>query len=155
MPEENELQTLTDLINRAQTVQVTGPGGKPMVIVPSACHVVDVEKYAAVPSRRTGNPQFTRAGSFCGYVNDQKGVQSRLYVASALMLVAVLDHHDFKGGGPGWGQHRATLNLTQSPEWKTWLGKNQCAMSQRDFAQFIEDNSEDIMVPSGAELLEL
>jgi hypothetical protein len=51
--------------------------------------------------------------------------------------------------------HRAHLVLLNTVAWQEWTRANRQAMSQADFAQFIEDHIPDIAVPAGAELLEV
>jgi uncharacterized protein YfdQ (DUF2303 family) len=131
--------------------------GVPFLVIPEGYRLMDVENTLQYPVRKKGNPQFTRSGSFTDYVNEQKLLESRIYVTSATQLVAVLDHHqpDDDKSSPGWGQHRATLNLTKSPEWLTWTKANNTRMMQREFAQFVEDNADEVARPSSNELLDL
>ncbi|WMI32992.1 hypothetical protein SEA_PEGGYLEG03_51 [Arthrobacter phage PeggyLeg03] len=55
----------------------------------------------------------------------------------------------------GWGDHSVRLNLKASDEWKKWTGKSGVLMNQTDFAEFIEDNAQNIVEPSSAEILEI
>jgi hypothetical protein len=55
----------------------------------------------------------------------------------------------------GWGQHRATLTLRLTPEWKAWTGADGRLMTQGDFAEFIEDNAQAIAQPDPATFLEI
>lgn len=154
MPEENQLQTLQKLMERTELPSTPGPNGRPFIILPDKYQVACVEHLLANPARKTGLPQFQRQQSFCQYVNDQKTEASRLYVPTATSILVVFNHHGTNSQA-GWGDHKATLTLTHTQEWKTWAQFNNSKRVQRDFAQFIEDNSEDVATPTGAELLEL
>ncbi len=144
-----ELESLTERAASPKTVD----NGKPFVVIPEKCKLEDLERLLPGPTRKTGAPVFTRAASFCEYVNEQKEPETRLYITGPTVLVAVINHH-----GPddaGWGDHRATFHLTRTREWTVWTNLNGKAMDQRSFAQFIDDNSEDVSSPTGTNLLEL
>ena len=153
MPEKNEIETLQLLIAAAQQPKIVSDGGAPFVFTPPGHQLISVESFLQLPTRKRGFPTFTRAQSFTEYVNEQKTADSRLYVTGPTQLQAILNHHG--ADKPGWKDHVAMFNLTQTPEWVLWKSKNMQAMSQRDFAQFIEDNRDDIAKPTGAELLDM
>lgn len=155
MPQQEDIDVLRLLIEKSQQPIIPGISGKPFTLVPEGCRIEGIESYLRYPTRKTGTPIFTRADSFVAYVNDQKTPASRLYVVSPTSVRAILDHHVAGGDQAGWGQHVAVFSLTQTPEWTTWKGSNQKQMDQRTFAQFIDDNSEDISGMTGASLLEL
>lgn len=69
----------------------------------------------------------------------------------SMRITAILDYHG--AGKPSWLRHRASVQLEHSPQWKTWIERNNKAFTQVDFAEFIEDNLADIHRPTGAELL--
>lgn len=150
---ENTIKALEALVLRAQTVSGKHEG-LPFVVIQRDQCVESLEGLQTNPSRKKGSPSFTRTDSFVEYVNEQALECSRLYVTSPTCFVCVIDHHE-SGSLAGWGQHRATLNLKASPEWTLWTGSNGRHMNQREFAQFIEDNSDEIEHPTGAQLLEL
>jgi uncharacterized protein YfdQ (DUF2303 family) len=56
---------------------------------------------------------------------------------------------------PGWSDHAAILRLTESKEWKRWAAGSGKLVDQLGFAEFIEDNAENIVDPSSAEILEI
>lgn len=49
-------------------------------------------------------------------------------------------HADFNG----WRDHRATFTAQLTPEFKKWLEHDKKAMSQGEFAEFVEDNFADL-----------
>jgi hypothetical protein len=55
---------------------------------------------------------------------------------------------------PGWGQLRAEIKLSESRKLKEWR-KTLEWMSQADFANFLEDHLEDVIDPTGQDLLSI
>lgn len=119
--------------------------GVPTVILNADQKVQDLTHLLDTPPRKKGHPKFTQAASFCRYVNEHKEESTRIYVPSNLELVAVINHHQADStGAPGWGDHRATYAMKHSLEWETWTRQNKARMSQKEFAEFVEDNVSDI-----------
>lgn len=58
-------------------------------------------------------------------------------------------------GGPGWGDFRCELEFRQTPQWQKWCGIDGKLMQQVPFAEFLEENMEDVTEPPGAQLLEI
>lgn len=58
-------------------------------------------------------------------------------------------------GVDGWREHKTTLTLRLSPEWKEWAGIDGKLLAQSEFAQFIEDHLSTISDPDGAVLLDI
>lgn len=54
----------------------------------------------------------------------------------------------------GWGQFRAEIKFSESRKLKEWKRTLEW-MSQAEFANFIEDHLEDVLTPSGQELLSI
>ncbi|MCY4429194.1 MAG: DUF2303 family protein [Rhodospirillales bacterium] len=52
-------------------------------------------------------------------------------------------------------QHRVSWQAKFDKRWKAWTGADGKAMTQREFAHFIEDNQPDIVEPDGATVLEV
>lgn len=81
------------------------------------------------------------------------------------VIVATLDYHTpavstdgvVTDGGPAatHNEHRATLSLQPSEEWKIWTAASGKMVSQLEFARFLEENRPDIVRPTGGELLEI
>lgn len=67
-------------------------------------------------------------------------------------LTGIIDYHA-DPDDPAWGDHRVTFKPVPSPEWTAWA-KNQHAMGQFEFCEFIEDRLADIVEPDGASMLE-
>lgn len=77
-------------------------------------------------------------------------------------ITAIFDDHepagadDITGAGiPGWGEHRMTLHLRKTEDWKSWEGSNGAHQTQLDFAEFLENQRHTIIKPAAADMLEL
>ncbi len=68
-------------------------------------------------------------------------------------VVAVLNGNG--KAGPGWGDFRAAIAFRATPEWAKWRGIDGKMLPQVQFAEFIEDNVDDIADPTGATMLEI
>lgn len=68
-------------------------------------------------------------------------------------VVAVLNGHGKDGAG--WGDFRAQIEFRKTPQWEKWTGIDGKLLPQATFAEFIEDNMEDIADPAGARMLEI
>ena len=114
------------------------------------------------PQRATGTRSFDDAVSFIGFFPD--GVANkcdgatRLYCA-ANFLTGTATVTAIFNDSPGWRDFRAVYKPKGSVEWDRWLGNNgpSKAMTQEQFALFIEDNLQDIAsvddMPSGTDML--
>lgn len=155
---DNEMQAVIDVAQEAAEPQVLEPGQAYSVVVPDgSSHLTfDTDDRLPAPARKSGHPSFHDAASLSEYVNAHKGDGTVLYADVDLSnpgLVAVLNGHH--GAGTGWGDHRATLRLRQTPEWRHWMGRNGETLKQTVFAEHIEDGLADIVEPEGATMLEL
>jgi uncharacterized protein YfdQ (DUF2303 family) len=68
-------------------------------------------------------------------------------------FTAIFDYH-----GPDaaeWGDHKAVFSLKPTVEWNNWKASDSKAMNQSEFGKFIETNLEEIIEPTGAEMLEI
>lgn len=136
-----DIEKLVELVQEPNHLDAT-----PYVITHNDQQVRDLSHMLPNPPRKKGHPVFTQEASFVRYVNEQKDVTTRIYVPSNLQLVAVLNHHAPQSEKllAGWGDHQADLRMTHSLEWNAWTGKDKCRMTQKEFAEFIEDNAKDI-----------
>jgi uncharacterized protein YfdQ (DUF2303 family) len=138
-------------------------GGIQFVVVPNDCRIESLEKfqhsdYADRPHRKKGVVTVLDAASFINYYQLFSDEHSRVFAdETKSQVLAVLDYHGIGENAPRWGQHRVRLDLRHSEEWKRWVGRNGQArkMSQMEFAEFVEDNTPDIVEPSAATMLEM
>jgi uncharacterized protein YfdQ (DUF2303 family) len=119
--------------------------------------VTALEKYQEAPVAKRGAIELYDEPSFAAYVNLHKNdAATRLFAdvaITALSLVAIFDHH--APDRPGWGRHRAGLKARLTDEWKAWHEKHNKAMTQVEFAEFVEHHMAEIARPDGGSLLEM
>lgn len=121
------------------------------------------------------NVQLQSSTSMVDYINRFKNEHTVLFAdIKTDTIVAVIDYHnaavktdvtaetekaapDVGFVPPRLALHRATLKLPKAVEWETWnnSSRNGRLSSHLDFATFIEENAQDIILPVGADLLEL
>lgn len=118
------------------------------------------------PGRLSQRVAITEPASLAAYANRFTTSTGVLFGSVATgVIIAALDYHtptaDSDGvvteGGPAatHNEHGAKLTLQPSEEWKIWTGQSGKMVPQLEFARFIEENSPDIVEPSGADLLEI
>lgn len=148
---------LADIGDRIQDVD-----GIPVALVPNGMTMrplKDVLELAdsrdTKPHRLRGTAHHHEIASFIAHVNAFKDEDSVVYAdCEKVTLTAVLNYHRHKDGGPRgdegarWADHRSIYACPLSREWKTWTAKNEKAMSQEEFAQFVEDNMVDLASPT-------
>lgn len=123
---------------------------------------IDLEPFAEAPTRKRGTVTVSDPDSFVTYV-DRHSLQRATTLwgdADAGRIIAVLDDHASHSGADtpgdaGWGQHRASLILRQTEDWKHWLARDGQLLYQDAFAEHIEDGVDAIREPDAATMLEL
>ncbi len=130
----------------------------------------DLEQFAANPRRARGTVYPGTVDDFVKYVERFGDDRTTVWVhAEAGRVEAVLDDHlpvhpgiaigdepvPLLDAVPGHGDHRAILQLLQTPEWAVWADADGKQFNQVDFAEHIEANAKEIVEPNGADLLEL
>jgi uncharacterized protein YfdQ (DUF2303 family) len=123
---------------------------------------IDLDDYAATPARKTGKVTLTDADGFVTYV-DRHSLERATTLWGDLdqaRIVAVLDDHAAHldvdtEGAPGWGGHRATLQLKATKDWLHWTRGDGKYFAQKDFAEHIEDGVDAIHDPDPATMLEV
>ncbi|MCW2758081.1 MAG: hypothetical protein JWO46_1827 [Nocardioidaceae bacterium] len=120
------------------------------------------------PARKTGTVHVQNSDSFVDYLAKHALPETEVYADGAkFALVAVINaHQDAKASsgepdavsadqGAGWGDHRCSLELINTPAWTTWLSLNKQWLTQQQFAEHIEDNAQDVIDPDSATMLEI
>lgn len=119
--------------------------------------LVDERRRGYAPPRKIGQVALHDAESLAAYVNAHRTDGTALYGdARGASIVAVLnDHEPGAAAAAGWGDHTATWKLRHTPQWAAWHGHAGQWMSQRAFAEHLEDNAADVIEPSAADMLEV
>lgn len=129
-------------------------GEDDFVVVPKGYELQDLERFHDVPRRKRGIVKLSEASSFIAYFQRHANIASAIYCDRVKAeFVGVLDDHSAER--PDWGGHRVVLNLKHTPNWATWKQFDKHQIDQVKFAEFLEQNSIDVVEPAGAELLEM
>ena len=140
-----------------------GRGRVPYVVVPEDYEVKDLENLLPFPTRKRAEVSVTTTDSFILYAKKHGSLDECVIYAevdaegSRCVLRALMN--DNGADAPKWRDHRCTFAPALSVEWKRWLSKNgqKNAMSQTDFATWLEDNQGDVRSvngsPTGADIL--
>ena len=159
-----EQKTVVELVKLGR--QTAGPqqvegANVPCFLIPDNCKLQAVPEliyndHAAHPERTKATVSVLDPESFIEYYSLFSDENSRVFAFEPeIKVTAVLDYHAAGLGNPRWCQHRVVLNLRQSEEWKRWLGANNRKFGQEEFAEFLEQNSIDITVPTPADMMEV
>ena len=114
------------------------------------------DAYRDHPQRRRGTAKLGDLDSFIAHVNRFKDTDSVVFAnanKAQPSLTAVLDYHQAvnlsegvaPSAKPRFGAHRSGYTFPLSAEWQAWSGRNKQAMSQTDFAVFVEERALDIL----------
>jgi uncharacterized protein YfdQ (DUF2303 family) len=156
---ENIAATLAKELPRPQIIaSFPEPGGS---AVPGLIHVslpkgwtmaqVDNEKMLQNPRRIAAEAKMSDAASFIAYVRRNRQPGSVVWcefspTSYALQFTAVFDEHHAM---PGWRSHKAAFKPALSAEWGTWTRSDKQSKSQVSFAEFLEQNEQDISALEG------
>ncbi|MCB0252121.1 MAG: DUF2303 family protein [Anaerolineae bacterium] len=138
------------------------PDGGIGVFVPEGYHLQKFDPI--VPPEPTLTMATTKAGdlaSFVALVNRYKiDGQSAIFSTDPASIGlpsafrCIIDYH--KPAAPGRCLHSITYTPKHSEQWEIWTAASSGkSFKQADFAEFIEDNSVDIITPSSASVLDL
>lgn len=118
--------------------------------------IVDLEGTLPKPLRKRAKAQIVDVVSFCAYVTQHRTKGTAITGDADERggeFQAVLDYHEPNDNGqhgrPQWSEHVATMKLQPTPEWARWIGISGQDLDQRRFAEFLEDNAVDLIVPDG------
>lgn len=145
-------------LERKASVLATDVG--PMLVVPDGLKTTDLENLRPSPRALVQTVSVDTAASFVDYVKlfateaRQPVVFADLKATGASKLTAVIDYHADQAS-PSWNRHRVSMAFTFARHFEEWHGANKRAMSQAEFAQFLEDHIPQIGAPSGGTLHEL
>lgn len=126
----------------------------PYVLVPDGYELKDLDSLFTKPSRKCGGITLLDAASFCTHIESQRNDDSVIYCNPHVPRFTVVFNEHAKDAA-GWRDHTATWACPVSVEWTTWTGQNGKQLSHEKFAQFIEDNAPDCVMPDSATMIEI
>ncbi len=150
---ENNTNAIETAIKLGKSLgEVKHINGVPAVMRPDGYEVMVFDELEPKLTRIKETRNLQTLDSFVQYINDYDDGKTALFVDDDKhIFTAVFDYH--QKGQPDHCDFKAVYHCPFSDEWKEWSGSNKARMSQFDFASFIENNIEDIVEPSGAEML--
>lgn len=139
----------------AQTVGSAVPDkeGNPLyAALPEDVRIHDLEAYLPAPRRQRGTVVLHDPASFGRFVKGQHIPGTMLFAHfNDASFTAVFNPGD--PADPNFGDHRAFLRLRLSRQWKAWASMHKNWKTQHDFAEFLQDQLEDVVEPAAADLL--
>jgi len=109
----------------------------------------------------TGSATITQHDSFTEYLAKHSLTETEVWAdINKDSITAVINAHSAAPdpddeGTAGWGDHRATLQLVTTQDWRDWTGNNGKLVGQQEFAEFVEQHLPNFLRPSAADMLEL
>lgn len=138
-------------------------GGSLFVSKPNGVEIEPIERFLPNPRRPRSGSHHATVESFMGFVMRHKRKNSAIYVAEELkpgqaIAVAILDDHTNTSNGdgtPGWGEFRATVFASVSPEYALLTAFDGKLFKQSDFALALRDIARFATKPQAADLIEI
>lgn len=160
-----ELDALVERMPEPVIMPLPEAAAEPVLaLVPENFKVEDVERMYPTPRRSKGNTRLNSLTSFIDFAKRHREANSSYVLCQACFetgqakFKAVFNPTTLMGT-PGWGDWTASYEMENDVAWKRWMGKNGKAMTQVEFAQWIEDNYRDITpvdgLPSPADMLQM
>lgn len=158
MTEKTEAEAVAYLAEMAATPHPIIAGTVEAIVIDSGhrLEISDHERLLPRPRRRHGRVTALDADSFARLVVDLGATDGRACIyadVQELVLTAILNDHEAESAG--WRDHRISLSIVRTPQWKRWLSLHDKLGEQTTFAQHLDENLADIVDPPGADLLEL
>lgn len=120
---------------------------------------LDLEAHRPLPSQKRGAVDVATPAALVAYAQrhlDEDATTLWGNIDGGRITVVLNDHADRIGGGDaGWADHRASLQLQRTPEWKAWTGIDSRWLSQTELAEFLEEHLLEVTDPDGSTLLEV
>ena len=124
---------------------------------PSRVEILDMEVGLLAPLRKRGMVVVFDAASFNQVIADNKDAGNiAIYFDRNPERPSVVGVLNGNGkDGPGWGDFCVSIQFRPTPQWVRWKKIDGQLLPQAEFAEFVEDNMEDIADPLGAQMLEI
>lgn len=146
----SEIKDLRDQIEAARLHELNG---MPLVIVPDGYGVKQFPELRKAPARFIGKRAAQDVESTVNYAVAYVNEESQGFVDTLEHIVQIV--FDYGKSAPGFRDHTLSYAPRLSPSWKTWNDAANRWLDQTAFADFLDDNSDDVQSPTGAALLEL
>lgn len=166
---ENLAQTILANLRTPMVLIPEGqmPAHQSLVAVPNnfKTEVLDTEKNQPAPRRKLARVSVSELESFIDYLTrhgkpDQTTIWTEVdYPKGRIAFTGIINDNGCESDHSAWRDHLVSFSPAFSEEWKTWTEKDHKAMSQVEFATFLEDNLKDIAsadgMPTGTQMYEM
>jgi len=161
--QQSDAQAIIDTVKRQMTptvVVVEDRDGEARQLLVHPSGRVDsvkalTEEYAKTPERRTGcsiiHDQESLIDIVLRFKDDGSALFADLANRKSPSLQAIFDYHEqmlLENSTPRFCKHRASYRFPLSDEWTAWTGIDGKAMSQAEFAEWIELRALDLVDPT-------
>ncbi len=155
--------TVAEVINLAASVvaaqQQLEIADTPATILPPGYTLTLHPELRERPRRTARTYSAHTVDSFIDYVNRYADEDTTVFIDLARERATAIIDYDAPtapaDNGARWGAHRAAYDFPRTNEADDWLRLNGRAMTQQEFALFIEQHLPEIVEPDGATMLEI
>jgi uncharacterized protein YfdQ (DUF2303 family) len=144
----------------AESITVEHPltGAKvPALVLPDGRTLTSVkpmlDAYLQKPERRTGTASLSDVQSFVDHITRFKSDSTVVFASPDPLRPDLVCVYDYYPKGPDntatdWLMHRGHYAPALAASWRAWSGKHATTFSQAEFASFIEEHIQDVIVPN-------
>lgn len=160
MMDADAIQKLYDY-GAAQVPVQLATGMEPFIVVPDGFEMKSLVGMQQFPTHIRGTVLVYHPNSFLEYWKRFATPASLIFAdVQTPALVGIVDYHEPAPQGeqkpaPRNSFHRIAYNFRKTAEWKAWEKMNNVFMPQVEFAEFIENNMNDVVEPAAAEMFEM
>lgn len=148
-----DAEFIADLAAKTVTPSVFTTEKEHFIVVPAGMELKSLKEfqYAQAPIKKVGTVTVEDVPSFSAYFRRFRDANSMVFgLPEKFAFTGILDYHVQGDGEAREKLHKVYLELRQTASWKLWKGNNRQQKPQEDFAQFMEDNLQDIFAPEGS-----
>lgn len=161
MTDHTDAQDIIDIaIAAAAPDSLDDDGRFHAVVVPEGATLktIDLEvlrdEYRETPRRKTGTYSVHDADTLVAYLQKHGDQHSEVWAdVVGNKITAVLNSN--APLSPRWEDHRVVYQVKHTEAWLAWAKYDGHLGSQSTFAEHLEDRSIDVVIPNGADMLEL
>lgn len=148
---KTEAETIATLAAESVAGTLIESTPAPMLLTPQTVKATSLEKWQPNPLRTQANTKLATQKDFVAYLQKHAKTAAIFADRKALKFHAIMDYH---GEQPEWLDHQATLVHERSQQLTTWVSKANQFMNQEAFAEFLDENLNDIQTPTPASVLD-
>jgi uncharacterized protein YfdQ (DUF2303 family) len=162
LDDSNYVDSLTRELRKPELTECQD---RPVFLVPEGWKAEIHEELLPQPMRKKGTVTLTDNDSFIYFLKRQGSLANcAVYVEvnyreGKACFTAVLNENGETEGETAWRDFRAVYEPVKSYEWQQWRGYDGKKFTQKDFAEFLEENGKDIAsqpgMPTGVQMLEM